>query len=246
MMAEVGMRFKCFARAVLYTFSMYIITHLVVFSLLPLALLIVTFWPERIPSLKQWFVKVLFKIVGKELRVEGLHNVRAGGKYLVISNYPSFYAGFALMGLFPDASLVAHAFIARIPLLGQLARRVGTIFVRPGKGRTSRRAIDMGLEREGEIGHVIIFPEGERTPDGEIHKFKRGFIYILRQSSLNLLPVTLSGLYELKPVKRFHLDPDAEPAVVIHEPIAHADVIGMSDGELLELAVSTIGGAYTP
>jgi len=236
---------KRFMRVFVYTFSMYVVTHILVFVLLPFGILMAAFAPGSIPGLKERFTGWLFGIVGKRLEVSGLEHVEAGKHYLIIANYPSFYAGFALIHTFPSAGVVANAFIQRIPLFGTFMKRIGTIFVTPKKGRRSIRAIDMGLS-EREARSIIIFPEGERTADGLIHKFKRGFIYILRGSSLDLLPVTLNGFYRLKPVKRMHLDPDAQPEIIIHPPLENARARQMDDRELLAAAVNTIQSVYVP
>jgi len=146
---------------------------------------------------------MLFTIIGQRLKVLGLENLEPGKNYLVVSNYPGSYAGFALMNVFPEASII-------------------------------------------ENKSIIILPEGGRSPDGRIHMFKRGFIYILRHSSMALLPVTLRGFYSLKPMKRVYLDPDSELEVVIHKPVSHSDVKSLNDEVLLKLTVDTIEGAYKP
>jgi 1-acyl-sn-glycerol-3-phosphate acyltransferase len=233
-------------RIVVFTLSMYIVTHLFVFVTLPFAILISYIDQERMPTLKQWFAKSLFAFVGKEMRVLGYDNVNPGHAYVIVANYPGFYAGFALIGAFPQASVVAHAFVKRVPLLGQILGRLGTIFVQPGKAGQGRRAIDFHLSKQDAAHSVIILPEGTRTPDGMIRGFRRGFVYILRQTSLDLLPVTLNGLYRLKPMRRFYLDPDAEPEIVIHAPVSNATARLLSDEELLTRVQNVIGSVYQP
>ncbi len=233
-------------RIILVTISMYIVTHLYVLMVLPAAVLASYVDRERMPALKQWFVRSLFAIVGKELKVSGYSNIRADRSYVIISNYPSFYASFALIGTFPQASVVAHAFVKRVPLLGQVLGRLGTIFVQPGKAGKGMRAIDLSLGARVAAPSVIILPEGARTPDGEIHCFRRGFIRILRQTSLDLLPVTLNGLYKLKPMKRFYADPEAEPELVIHTPLSNSTARRMTDDELVTMAQTVIGDCYRP
>lgn len=61
---------------------------------------------------------------------------------------------------------------------------------------------------------------------------------------MDLLPVTTSGSYTLKPVNRLYLDPDAQPALTIHPPVANADARALDDAKLVRLAESTIGAAY--
>jgi 1-acyl-sn-glycerol-3-phosphate acyltransferase len=231
-------------RIIIFTFSMYIVTHLIVFFLVPFRLIIVRFNEKNFPNLKRWFGRVLLKIVGKGLEVHGDENIEKGKGYLIVANYPSFYAGFVLAGIFPISSIVAHSFTSRIPILGHILKRSGTIFVSPKRAKRSRRSIEMGMDNAK--GGVIIFPEGKRTPDGEIKGFKRGYIYILRHSPLDLLPVSLNGLYSLKPVKRFYLDPDAEPEVFIHRAISNSRLREMSDQEIHDLTVDIILSGYRP
>jgi 1-acyl-sn-glycerol-3-phosphate acyltransferase len=233
-------------RVIVFTLSMYIVTHLFVFVTLPFAILISYIDKEKIPALKQWFVRILFAIVGKEMKVTGYGNVNPDQAYVIIANYPGFYAGFALIAAFPRASVVAHAFVKKVPLLGQLLSRVGTILVQPGRSGRGINAIDLHLSKSDTAHSVIILPEGARTPDGRIHQFRRGFIHLLRQTSLDLLPVTLNGLYRLKPVRRFYVDPDAEPGLVIHTPVSNSTACQMNDEELLTMVQRVIGSVYRP
>jgi len=229
----------------LSTLSMYVVTHIIVFVLLPIGLLLAIFNQDKaIRWLKPRFVDALFWIIGKRVDIKGLEKVDPGSGYLIISNYPSFYTMFLLMKLFPDASIIAAAFVSRIPFLGQFMKQIGTIFVDPKKGRKTYQAIEIALE-EG-VKSVIILPEGERTPDGRVQDFKRGFTYILRHSSLDLLPVTLNGFYTLKPVKRLYLNPDTNLEVVIHKPFRNSDIRKLTDRELRETAESIIKGVYRP
>ena len=179
-------------RIIIFTVLMYIVSHIFVFLVLPFGILISYMSKESIPILKQWFVRSLFAIVGKKLKVSGYENVDPDQAYLIVSNYPSFYAGFSLIGMFPEASIVVHAFIKKVPLLGQILNRLGTIYVQPGRAGKGKRAIDLHLNMSDIINSLVILPEGARTPDGKIHRFRRGFLYILRQTNLDL-PLVCSG-----------------------------------------------------
>jgi 1-acyl-sn-glycerol-3-phosphate acyltransferase len=233
-------------RILLATLSMYFVTHLFVFAFLPLATMASLLDPGVMLALRPWFMRTLFAIVGKELNIVGRENVSPDGAYVIISNYPSFYAGFALMGVFPTARIVAHAFTSRVPLLGQALRRVGAVFVQPGRGGAGKAAIDTSLRDPAPIDSIIILPEGARTPNGRICRFRRGFLYILRQAGLDLLPVTLNGFYQLKPVRRLYADPDAQIEMIIHPPVDHVALAQMSDQEVLSTAHDLIASAYRP
>ena len=149
------------------------------------------------------------------------------------------------MNLFPDASILVHSFLSRVPVVGFLLKSTGAIFVQQKQFGKTKQSIDEML-KQGENKSIIILPEGGRSPDGLIGTFRRGFIYILRHSSMDLLPVTLRGFYSLKPLKRPYLDPDSDLEIVIHKPINRSIIENLDNEILLKLTVETIKEAYRP
>jgi 1-acyl-sn-glycerol-3-phosphate acyltransferase len=235
-----------FGRILVYTISMFLVTHLIVFFyLFPIGTVRIIINPNNASHIKKSTTGLLFSIIGKRLKVLGMGNIDPEKNYLIVSNYPGSYAGFALMNVFPDASILVHSFLSRVPIVGFLLKSTGATFVQQkGFGRT-KQAIDRSLKHI-ENRSIIILPEGGRSPDGSIRAFKRGFIYIVRHSSLDLLPITLRGFYNLKPLKRPYLDPDSELEIVIHKPIGHSIAESLGSEGLLKHTIETIKGAYKP
>ncbi len=62
---------------------------------------------------------------------------------------------------------------------------------------------DTSLEFTGEMidrgFSIILFPEGERTPDGKIHEFKSGIGYIVAGMKVKVIPARINGLFEVLP-----------------------------------------------
>jgi len=225
---------------------MYIVTHLIVFFyLFPIGTVRTLINPKNSYHIKKSITGLLFRIIGKRLQVHGLENINPEKNYLIVSNYPGSYAGFALMNVFPDALILVHSFLSRVPIVGFLLKSTGATFVQQKKFRMTKRAIDETL-KQGKYKNIIILPEGGRSSDGSIHTFKRGFIYIMRHGSMDLLPVTLKGFYNLKPLKRPYLDPDSDLEMVIHKPIDRSEVEGLDNERLLKLTVETIKKTYRP
>lgn len=238
-----GRAMKRFLRIVLLTMSLYIVTHIVAFFILPVGLILGALGHmEVLQRLKLGFAKTVFWIVGQRSHITGLQQINPENHYLIVSNYPSCYALFALMILFPNASFVAHEFISHIPLRRQFMRQNGTIFVNEKHPIKSFHEIDMALEKG--LSTDIIMPEGQRSSDGEVHYFKRGFVHILRHSDLKLLPITLNGFFKLKPANRIYLDPDTDLEVLVHAPISSEMFKEMSDKELIEKVECTIKEQY--
>jgi len=186
---------------------------------------------------------LLFAVIGQRLKVIGLDDLERNKSYVIVSNYPGSYAGFALMHVFPNASILVHSFLSRVPMVGFLLKSIEAIFVQQKKFGKTKSSIDKALQQIRDRS-LIILPEGGRSPDGSIRTFKRGFIYILRHSSMDLLPVTLRGFYSLKPLKRPYLDPDSDLEIVIHKPIGHSVIEGLDNERLLKLTAETIEKSY--
>ena len=238
-------RVKRFFRIVYYTIIMYLVTHFIVFTLFPLWFVRTLIDLESAHTLKERFGRLLLAIVRKRVLISGLDNVDEGRYYLIVANYPSFHTGFLLMMLFPRASIVVHAFMSKVPILSNMLKRNGFIYAQSTGLQKTKRFISTVIERS-EDNSIIILPEGKRTPNGRIQEFKRGFIYILRRSSLDMLPVTFSGFYRLKLVNRHYMDPDTELEIIIHEPIRCSTIKDLSDEQLLVTTLSTIKDSYGP
>ena len=52
---------------------------------------------------------------------------------------------------------------------------------------------------------LVIFPEGGRTPDGEIKPFMPGAFYLAIKAQVDVVPVALVGTYELLPMNTYHI-----------------------------------------
>ena len=194
------MKLRRFVRILAYTISMYLVTHLIVFFyLFPVGTARIIINRNNGYPIKKRVTGLLFTIIGQRLKVLGLENLEPGKNYVIVSNYPGSYAGFALMNVFPEASMLVHSFLSKVLIVGFLLKSTGATFVQQRRFGRTKRAIDETLKHI-EKKSIIILPEGGRSPDGLIRMFKRGFIYILRHSSMDLLPVTLSGFYGLKPM----------------------------------------------
>jgi 1-acyl-sn-glycerol-3-phosphate acyltransferase len=91
-----------------------------------------------------------------------------------------------------EATMVSRADLARWPLLGTVARRVGTLFVdRESKrsGASVLRAMDAAV-RAGRA--VMIFPEGTTFTGDEVRPFKAGAFQTAQRTGAEVVPVGLA------------------------------------------------------
>lgn len=143
---------------------------------------------------------LLFRI-GFRLKIVGKSRIKEAwkvGGVLIVANHTSFFD--------PPVVGVAYgkktAFLARKTLFKKgffawLYPRLNAIPVDQERGdMTSLKRIIKEL-RNGNP--VLIFPEGERSLDGEIHKGEAGVGLIIAKSKVSVLPMRVFGAYEALP-----------------------------------------------
>ncbi len=213
---------------------------------LPFGIIILRFGLRKLTSLTTvaW-VHSLFFMGGLKFMVKGLENIITGDKYLFIMNHSSFFDIHAVLAVKPDITWLSKKEVLNIPLIGEGLRTSGGIPIdRKNFSESMENAYK--IVREAKPGFTLgIFPEGTRSLDGKLQRFKRGFVRILRNCDLNLVPITLNGFYEFKPKKRrtFHYVKNLE--VIIHKPILHDEIVKLTDAELIRKAYDIIQADYT-
>lgn len=191
---------------------------------------------------KAWASSV-FLLIGKKLRIKGLDNISTDCRHILVANHGSLFDIVAIMSLYPGISWFGHERLLRVPLFGKLLEMNGYVAFKEPNYSNTKSMIDQLVIRSKDQT-VAIFPEGTRTLDGKINEFYRGFIYLLRNTEVNILPVTLNGFYDLKPKNRSYINFDAELEVIIHEPIERNKLIEKTDLEIIETVKSVIESAY--
>jgi 1-acyl-sn-glycerol-3-phosphate acyltransferase len=71
---------------------------------------------------------------------------------------------------------------------------------------------------------LFVFPEGSRTPNGDLQAFLSGAAFLAIRAQVPLVPVALSGIYDLLPIHTRHFYP-GDLALSVGEPI---DTKGMT------------------
>ena len=219
---------------------LYIYTAVLVLLFLVLALLNLK-KPIHILS-KIWAKSVLF-LIGKKIRFTGIQNINKRSKYLLLANHSSLFDIVAIMAFYPGISWFGHERLLRVPLFGRLLKMNGYVPFREPTYKNTRDMIEQ-LVLRAKNQTVAIFPEGTRTLDGRINEFYRGFIYLLRNTDLDILPVTLNGFYDLKPKNRSYINFSARLEIIIHEPIKREELIVKSDIEIIDTVRAVIESAY--
>lgn len=219
---------------------LYFFTAFVVLATLPFAYLNAR---SAVIVLMRFWAKGSFVLIGKKVQIKGLNHIQPNQKYLLLANHSSLFDIMAIMSFYPHVSWFGREYLLKVPLFGRVLKLTNYIPMKSGSISTTRKMLD-GLLTNTEFSTVALFPEGTRSETGELGRFKKGFIHILKSAKLDVLPVTLSGFYSLKAKTQNHINFSSQLCVTIHPPIKNEKLVDKSDSEIVEAVKGAIESAY--
>jgi 1-acyl-sn-glycerol-3-phosphate acyltransferase len=113
--------------------------------------------------------------------------------YVVVSNHASNADPFLLSHLPWDMRWIAKEELFRIPVVGWLLKASGDIAVRRGDVDSARRMLDEAKQTLERGLSVMIFPEGTRSRDGKLQRFKDGAFKLAIEAQVPILPIAIEG-----------------------------------------------------
>jgi 1-acyl-sn-glycerol-3-phosphate acyltransferase len=91
------------------------------------------------------------------------------------------------------------------PVIGWHLKRSGQVCIDQQAPSRSVASIRSALKSLVAGMPLVIFPEGGRTPDGEIKPFLPGAFFFAIKAQVDIVPVALVGTYELLPMNTYHI-----------------------------------------
>ncbi len=174
-------------------------------------------------------------------KVEGADRIEPGTQYFFLANHLSNFDIPLLFRAIPTPiRYLAKKELYKIPVFAQALKVGGIVKIDRGAGVRSYAAINEGVARAKENGYsLIVFPEGTRSRDGELHPFKKGAFRMAIATGLPVVPVTVNGTWEVWPPgsKLFY---KGDASVVIHDPIETSHLTVQEDIDVLREQVHEI------
>jgi 1-acyl-sn-glycerol-3-phosphate acyltransferase len=165
-----------------------------------------------------WSKSILF-VAGTKLKVYGLDNIDSEKNYIFIANHQSHFDVLAVFNILPlTVRFLAKKELFRIPLFGWAIAAVGMIKI----DRSNREKALQSMEEAQQIINkgvsVVVFPEGTRSFDGKIQKFKKGGFVIALKCRIPIVPVSISGSRFILKKHTLRIEPGIIK-IVIDQPI---------------------------
>jgi len=140
--------------------------------------------------------------------------------------------------------ILAKSGLFRIPFLGWYLRRSGQVPVELGNTHASLRSLNAGVQTLKHGLPLVIFPEGGRSPDGQLHTFLSGMAYMAVRAKVPIVPMALIGTYATMPIHSYHIRP--RPFLLaVGEPIPAQDYTIRQLDDLTAKVFTAISELYT-
>ena len=161
-------------------------------------------------SVMHWFARawswMIMKTIFSPVKVSGLEKIDTTRVHVYAANHASALDIPVLYVNLPFQFRIAFKKeLLSYPLVGWHLKRSGQICIdqqNPSHSISSIRAALKGLKAGLPL---VIFPEGGRTPDGEIKPFLPGAFFLAIKAQVDIVPVALVGTYELLPMNTYHI-----------------------------------------
>ncbi|ACR80135.1 MULTISPECIES: 1-acyl-sn-glycerol-3-phosphate acyltransferase [Kosmotoga] len=144
------------------------------------------------------FGRVAFFVIGSKVSVEGAENIPPKGPLVIVSNHQSAFDIPLIVGYVKGRiSFIAKIEVSKIPGFSWFVKRLDGVFIDRGNKIQTAAAIKriFNILRNG--GTIMLFPEGTRSLDGSIKKFKKGSLSIPHKLNIPILPVAIDGTKDI-------------------------------------------------
>ncbi len=147
----------------------------------------------------------ILALVGARLVVRGAEHVSREERYIIVANHQSLLDAMVMVAALQPLTpvrMVARRGAFRIPLIGWGMRLFGHISVDPRSIRASLPGLQQAQQGVARRWSTVFFPEGTRSADGRMRPFHNSAFHIASRAGVRVLPVTISGSFDIMPRHR--------------------------------------------
>lgn len=156
-----------------------------------------------------WITRLGTRAAGIRIEVSGLEHVPSNRSCIFMCNHVSNLDPPIMMPILPKrSSVLLKKSLMKIPLLGPAMRMAKFVPVERGTSRESaRQSVILAADALQSGLHILVFPEGTRSPDGRLASFKKGPFFLARNTEAPIIPVAIIGTERMLPKGAWKIKP---------------------------------------
>jgi 1-acyl-sn-glycerol-3-phosphate acyltransferase len=171
---------------------------------------------------------------GCTLTIRNGENLRKYPVAVYASNHTSYMDTPVIFAALPfQFRILAKKELWPMAFIGWYLNRSGQIPIDTANPRATLSSLGIGVKALRAGMPLFVFPEGGRTPTGELQTFLSGAAYLAIRAQVPLVPIALSGVYDLLPIHTRHFYP-GKLTLTVGEPIETTGMTPRQTDELTE------------
>ena len=195
-----------------------------------------------------WARSLVF-FASSSLHVVGQENLLKYPVAVYASNHTSYMDTPVVFAALPfQFRILAKKELWPIAFIGWYLDRSGQIPIDTRNPHATLSSLGVGVKALRSGLPLFVFPEGGRTPDGELQPFLSGAAYLAIRAQVPLVPIALDGVYSLLPMHTRHLYP-GPLTLAAGDPIPTTGMTIRQTDELTErlrAAIEQLAGQVAP
>ena len=205
----------------IYSFYAWSIGGLLFLFVMLIGILMTSFIPpKKFKPVFSLLLKIPFAFLFIRVKVKIPDNFDYAGRYVFMPNHVSLMDSPLMAAYMPQfiIALEAKEHFAW-PVYGKLVAKWGNIPIDRKSIRASFNSIKLAGQRVKNENSIIVFPEGGRTSDGQLRKFKKMPFHLAKEAGVSIVPIGILGIYSINPKGTWLLKP-GKVSIKIGNPIS--------------------------
>jgi 1-acyl-sn-glycerol-3-phosphate acyltransferase len=159
-------------------------------------------------AVAHWWARALVFTSGSSLKIRGAENLHKHPVAVLASNHTSYMDTPVIFAALPfQFRILAKKELWPIAFIGWYLDRSGQIPINTSNPQATLSSLGVGVKALRAGMPLFVFPEGGRTETGSLKPFLSGAAYLAIRAQVPLVPIALSGVYDLLPIHTRHLYP---------------------------------------
>jgi 1-acyl-sn-glycerol-3-phosphate acyltransferase len=199
---------------------------------------------ERQQKVARLWSRMILWTVGAKVQLEGLDGIDISKPQVYVVNHLSAFDIPVLYSYLPfQFRILAKKELFRYPFMGWHLQRSGQIPVVLENPKASVRSLNLAVAAIRKGNSLVIFPEGGRSPDGQLQPFMGGAFSAAVKALVDVVPIVLIGTSEMLKMNSFHIKP-GPVQMVVGSPISTVGMSTRDIAKITERARVAIGDLY--
>lgn len=180
-------------------------------------------WNEGVESMMRSIGDLGTYVAGITLSIKGEEHLWSHRPAVFILNHQSNADMLIAIKLIrKEARGVAKMELKKMPVVGQILEASGTIFLDRTDKEKAIEALKPAIDSLRSGISIVIFPEGTRSYDYTLGRFKKGAFHIAMEAGVPIVPIVLKNAHDVMPRGKNIFNP-ALVEVIVHPPILTHD-----------------------